>query len=58
MLIEHLGSSEYLNVSQCSKLQWDAGIVEQLRQRLGKGSIKSYTEDDSSDGEGFIEKDQ
>eukprot|EP00253_Pinus_taeda_P032554 PITA_32554 len=38
--VEHLGSLEYLNVFQCFKLQWDAGIVEQLRQRLGEGFIE------------------
>jgi len=38
--IEHLSLLETLDVSQCPKLQWDAGVVEQLRQRLGKGFIE------------------
>eukprot|EP00253_Pinus_taeda_P001240 PITA_01240 len=38
--IEHLSLLETFDVSQCPKLQWDAGVVEQLRQRLGKGFIE------------------
>jgi len=54
--VEHLGSLEYFNVCQCSKLQWNAGIVEQLRQRLGERFIEERWQEVSSDGEGFNEE--
>jgi hypothetical protein len=35
--VERLSSLMKLDVSECPKLQWGAGVIEQLRRRLGEG---------------------
>jgi hypothetical protein len=42
--VEHLSSLKMLDVSESPKLQWGAGVVEQLRQRLGEGFIESKSD--------------
>jgi hypothetical protein len=50
--VGHLSSLVMLDVSGCPKLQWGAGVVEKLRQRLGQGfREESWGEDFSEESE-------
>eukprot|EP00253_Pinus_taeda_P028447 PITA_28447 len=40
--IQHCMSLKWLRATECPKLQWDAGVVEQLRQRMGSAFGYGY----------------